>query len=1005
MVHKTSHRGVHSGNTLRAFNSRFSRRYHHQSCIVSRVRPELLQKLAGGSGKPDDKKLELHNIAVDVPLSLNKQSRWSLPSALIRQIKSNDIAQAELTVSLLERHKLKQHANCVSFHSNKGEVKRIQPRNGRYFGYSYPTIDGKSRRAWRREQRELRLKEQMKGKTIEVYTEQGAAKKNMNLGETEVRYEVYYPSPAKSSISHNPRYIKQDVDVAPGDDNEYVQHGKPKKQHRGKQRKRMSVKDLDVCDLPSYHEQCNHSLTTVPDQEEFAPVEGISAVQSTTVCLLTTLIEKAQQLQNFKGITNSRHRKKTNKTSTSHHEDDKSHIVFLSDHETHTSPDENAVQSSSSISLVSFCPSESTRVMLPKEDVSLTSLKECFGQGYFEASCKPRKFVLDVTQNVQEVLKKKGMQIKTVEKYSDTYLICIHDGFYDDLYDVYKVLLNSRLHQGLLPVQINTEENQDLFRGTLMNLISQTMDFVEESLVRKLEDKTSVPVVSESISVKASARQLNSHLGSAMVYVPSVQHLFQKGSDVSDFAMPTLFDLLQEDPLFCDVCYEDISPLTQDSAASTSLLKCGHRVCDSCWSQHIHMRFHEGFVRLTCPGYNCQEEVKVGVLLSLAPLDNVEKLLQRQEEVRIGGSLTEKWCPNESCGRVISINTSSTSGKHQQDVVCACGMHVCFQCLLPAHWPASCKQAEDYRASLATAVFPDRLAEVHDDYKTDREAQLRKLQEKKTMLVEGKHCPKCGNFVCKNGGCPQMTCRCGQMFCWYCAKPGLSHPSRHGCVTEEKEKMLSTTVIVRHLEANQNSKDQKEEKHSGNRRQRVSLLERAVEHRKHHENKQQNVRAVTILAKAVASAAAKNNILTQHVIKACTEAFPSSSSKPSAKSPASESTIQAHASVLEIVTTFLRSAAQSKQELHEVVEYSLVLLKDLPDSLLRQRALRVTEDLGAFCSFSQSVFDAWSSSTCSHGQPQEAVIRLAEIHRWIQSALDIHIVTVRKLRSLGSPQL
>ena len=56
-------------------------------------------------------------------------------------------------------------------------------------------------------------------------------------------------------------------------------------------------------------------------------------------------------------------------------------------------------------------------------------------------------------------------------------------------------------------------------------------------------------------------------------------------------------------------------------------------------------------------------------------------------------------------------------------------------------------------------------------------------------------------------------------------------------------------------------------------------------------------------------------------------------------------------SVKVVVTDFLRRVSRGQRELHEVVEYSPVLLRHLPDSLLRRRALRIAEDLGAFCSF------------------------------------------------------
>ena len=206
MVNKTSHRGVHSGNTLRAFNSRYSRRYHGQACIVPRVGLQLLKNLAG---QQSDDKLgaEPRNVAVDVALSLNKQSRWLLPSSLIRQIRDSDSDSDDigtrgqsggLTVSLLVRHKLKRPASCVSFHSNRGEVKRIEPRHGRYFSFNFPAADGKSRRALRRQQRQ-ELQEELRkyqpdseivGRKVELFTEQGRAKTNLGIGESEVGRRV-----------------------------------------------------------------------------------------------------------------------------------------------------------------------------------------------------------------------------------------------------------------------------------------------------------------------------------------------------------------------------------------------------------------------------------------------------------------------------------------------------------------------------------------------------------------------------------------------------------------------------------------------------------------------------------------------------------------------------------------------------------------------------------------------------------------------------------------------
>ena len=827
---------------------------------------------------------------------------------------------------------------------------------------------------------------------------------------------MFYPSPAQSSISHNPKYIKQHISGAPGDD-EHVQHGKPKKQHRGKQRKRMSLKDIDECDLPDFDTHyVQRELTTVTetiDNNDFEPSHDTRVERYTTDCLISSLIEKAERLQNLVDSTKSRRKKKSGSKTAHHHEHDKSHIVYLPEVQIQDTveEEEGATHFPPSAQPVSASFSESTRVLLPTDDVTVASLKDCFGQHYFEAACRPRRFVLDITSEVRDLLKKCGVQAAVADNTEDafSYLIFIHDGFYDDELDVYKVFLNSRLRPGLLAVQINTKDHQDLYRGTVMNLISQTMDFVDK-IVTDLMDQNHFPIFLARVRRNVMKRQLKHHLGTSEAYVPSVQRVFQRGSAVPVVTMPSLEEMLQEEPALCDVCYDDISPMTLDSASATTLMKCGHRVCDSCWSQHIHSRLHQGFVRVTCPGFDCQEEVNVGVLLSVATLDTVEKLLQRQEEVRIGSSETEKWCPNESCGRVIRFQPSCSSGKPevQQDVLCACGALVCFQCLSPAHWPATCQQAEEYRTSLATTSFPDREAEVHDDRLSDEEAKQKRQQEKsQTMIVVGKHCPRCNNFVFKDGGCPQMTCRCGQMFCWYCTKPGYSHPTRIGCVNALQEMKLATTMVVRHLEADKSPAEQKKEQEqkSSNRRQRVSLMEKAAEHRQRHLDEQQHAKVITSLAKAVATAAAKDKNIAGHIIQICrSDSSTLCTSVDATQPPSFVPNSQRSPSVLEIATTFLKNVVRAKHELHEVAEYSLVLLKDLPDSLLRRRALRISEDLGAFCTFTQSIFDACSTSL-GQGHLQEAVksvTRLAEIQGWINSALATHVVTVKKLRNVTS---
>jgi hypothetical protein len=84
---------------------------------------------------------------------------------------------------------------------------------------------------------------------------------------------------------------------------------------------------------------------------------------------------------------------------------------------------------------------------------------------------------------------------------------------------------------------------------------------------------------------------------------------------------------------------------------------------------------------------------------------------------------------------------------------CACGRHFCFSCHGDPHWPLPCELLPSYHALLrkhAHFLTFDTLA-LGSRVDTVRPAFI------KTVVVWGKNCPNCGNFIEKDGGCPFMT--------------------------------------------------------------------------------------------------------------------------------------------------------------------------------------------------------------------------------------------------------
>jgi hypothetical protein len=310
---------------------------------------------------------------------------------------------------------------------------------------------------------------------------------------------------------------------------------------------------------------------------------------------------------------------------------------------------------------------------------------------------------------------------------------------------------------------------------------------------------------------------------------------------------------------------------------------------------------------------------------------------------------------------------------------------------------------------------------VHED-----KVKSEKTEERpKLMTVQGKHCPRCHRFLTKDGGNDEMLCPCGYQFCWHCTKPTSACKRRKRCVTAEGEKKLTTTYIFHQADASGKVKtmEEREEKAVAALPQKISLVERAAGHRQKRMDNRQYYRAVNALAKALATAASKDSAVADHILHVVASASsPSSRHAPQTSAESDQSAVEKsqapagsqqreqvtgpHQNVQQATTAFLKTAVRCKQELHEVAEYSLVLLKDVSDSVLRRRALRIAEDLGVFCSFAQSILDVWGSPTaaaaCTQQDAVRAITRLAEIQTWARAALATHVFTIKKIRGAHS---
>ncbi|XP_067685300.1 uncharacterized protein [Haliotis asinina] len=731
MVLKASKHGVYSGNTLRASNSRYNRQYRTHSSIVRRY--------VGGTEK---KKLQteklIENFDVpdfDVEFSLNKRERWVLPEVIRKYIQSGESDEDTTKTDLFLRHKLKRQSNCIAYYADKGHIKRLVPKAGRYFS-------GKAVTNFKTRPKRDKKTVTDTDETLQPGTD-----------ESTVRYEIFCPCSPRSSIVHNPKYIKPEAK-----DSVSVSVNGGRKKKRRSRLTRRDVNEMldDICE--------DFDVQSADDSD---PGDVISSGTFT--------------LEDF--VKAERKMKRKSRTRRPSYGEDREckrgRIVFVdedvSSARSVTVKSEQFLQSDNSPSV---CLKDPTIVIpvpvkIDSNEAAFDNLQTVYGRRYIEAKCEPRKFSIDMTDKLRH-------HVKTSKFFRDVTSSSLDLHGYlsfteaeecpgDATLSIYKVVLNIASHMNSIKldtvVEMETYTLEQLEDKCLSYIDSLPRDvFVKRDAFNFLEKPLmTFQLVSEGR--KWNMNFLHPHEFSDKVY--NLQGTYREAKEAGCHA-----DV-------CGICYEDIRVSTEmidTRSPATSLDACGHWFCDRCWRQHLINKLRSGPSAFTCPEYGCSVEADFPTLLSFLHISDIKKHIERQMNEKINCSAHAKWCPKPQCGRAI-VAEGPPIRNRIIPVVCSCGTDLCFTCMKNAHWPATCAQAKAFRekvialkdyVTLAKDTFLDLFPDV--------------------FTVRGKSCPKCRRFIEKISGCPNMTCPCGAKFCWTCAK--LTSHGYHICVVEEQRDFL-----------------------------------------------------------------------------------------------------------------------------------------------------------------------------------------------------------------------
>lgn len=840
MVKKSEKHGVRSGNTLRASNTRFSRKYHTESCIV-RESTNLSRR------QPNDEADDSHLDADGVFYSLNKKGRWALPKLIKENI---DHDEHDVRVSMYQRHKLKRQSNCVEFSCSEGQVKSVVSTSG-YFNDRSVLPKNKAKEGRRRRR---------KGQTKTGQSNEGEGDEGQSDPDPDIRYDVFYPSPATSSLSHNPKYMWL------LNDGEFKSTGKGRKK---RERRHPSVN----CYEPSLDSEEYDSFDDQQSENELDSKCDVPGEVQTPEVMLIDVLEAAERARELCTKQTKRRRVKAKKKPSRSEED----WVLVpgredeSDEAYSTSDDESNTSGSTFTRLPPTPKMESVRIILQCDIIHPHQLQETFQHRYMEAQCKPRKFIIDTTEEVSDAVRKSkqaNMGFLGGLDFSSC-LVFVRDASYDTGLDVYGVQFN-------ISCSVNTVRLETLF-----DLMPTT---VPEVIQAAAMFASTLPA--ESFQKKEMGEMASAHQKVMMLQlVTSVNkwkthslHLDDVNSDKEDdFLHVSENEALAAAPMtanqdndqkqlqYCNICFDEINPELLGSTTSSCVLQCGHWFCDECWKEHIMERIHSGALKVKCPEYKCDSVTDTAMLLSLVSIKHVQLLQKQRANLDVESSPNLKWCPNPRCGRVLKRRND---GKDSVTVSCECGKVVCFSCLRDAHWPASCEQ---------TIHYAQKLKKHGDDVPTDVPQ----------IGVRGKKCPKCFRHIVKNGGCKCMVCLCGYTFCWICCSAWENNHYSVKC-----QSVGTFRKTIKHVD-------------TSSRGQQSSLYKMAVVNRNHRQTR--NVRALksttdslnnqlqTLLLKGV-------DIGASHIQNDCTPV------------------------TAKHVHDFLVQIMQLKLELNHVIEYTAVLL-------------------------------------------------------------------------------
>lgn len=639
MVQKIAKKGVHSGNTLRASNSKYNRDYSKKAGLFRRsTNPTIAAK----GTILDDLNIGSDNVVY----SLNKKGRWEVPQMLKESILAGNYKDLTTNVKLVLSHNLAKKSHSIGFYASRGKVKKVE---GKKTYFNYDSVQSQADRI-----------------------------NNFDHTRNDLQIDVVYPCPTTSSVLHNPKYVGHHIEKA--------ENGRGKTSTSRKHRQKLTVQAYcrDVDDESYDWDQSDDEIEPDEDLAQYMYTDKNKTLETNTE-LLEDIMVHAALMQSICQTNCQRMPRKVQINDT------KCKKIYTVEDNANVSPDDSEiVHQPTAVAALNEKRTvmEPVYVIVPRKEVETCALQHSYGNRYKECACFPRKFLIDVSDRMKHRMDTSS--VLKIDKYNGrSFDVTSCLVFTQDDDDV-----NNSDSQCVLKVSLNIGTDAevlkiwtlfDYFEGYLEHVIERTvvfLDMMSTDTLKNIETEPTRTTTGLKFENLNDSQKITKSTAS-ITRKKCFDEIFNDQDNCSDFD----FEIVQSD--CCGICFEEFGA---GGKPGTALSSCGHWFCDDCWVDHCRSRMNMGSLLIPCPEHGCDERVPDSVLLAFANIFDVLNMKKRENELRVETLGNCKWCPNPYCNRVIQVSRV----EKVNDITCTCGSQLCFQCLKPPHWPVPCQDVETY---------------------------------------------------------------------------------------------------------------------------------------------------------------------------------------------------------------------------------------------------------------------------------------------------------------------